>query len=145
MTPFLWIPSTFVARQSAITSFPTACRLIPCSWMTPPSPRTRLARRQTAAAGAVAGPEVAEAVVVVVAVAAVSKFLSSFFLSESTDRRFVSLRNSVLLFFYLHDHGNPHLLYPGAFFRLGRVIEKAIPQFFFSLFDSLGLYRPHSS
>jgi hypothetical protein len=64
----------------------------------------------------VAGPEVAEAVVVVVAVAVVSKLLSSFFLSESTDRRFMSLRNSVLLFFYLHDHGeHSSVVTPGLF------------------------------
>lgn len=82
------------------------------------------------------------AVAVAVAVVAVvaSKLLRTSFLSESTDRRFVFEKFGS--FYYLHDHGNSYVT-PGLF-PTWEGNRKSNALFFFSLFDSLGLYRPRS-
>lgn len=102
VTPSRSIPSTSAARQSAITSFQTACLLIPCLLMTPRSPRTRRARRQTAAVVAGVDHEAVEAVEALpaaVAGAVDSRFAILFLRGQSGV--FLSSKFD----FVLHDHG----------------------------------------
>lgn len=73
----------------------------------------------------------AEAGVVAVAVVVASKLMSTSFLSESTERRFYVFEKFGSLFFICMIMGTIICCYPGAFFRLERVIEKAMPPFFF--------------
>ena len=102
--------------------------------MTLPSPRTRPARRQTAAV-AVVVPAVAGVVAVPAVVAAGggvdSKLFIFFFgISESTDRRFSLLRNLVSFFNFASSWD---VLLPRGFFQFWRVKGKKLSTCFSSV------------